>query len=318
MQRVELQIERVRRETENEEFTETTGIQDQEFVDFLNDAQKDMQSAIARQHQNVFIAEDLQDVVSGQEAYALPDDIFLDNRITNVWYSDTGKSRDNRRLRSGTLTERIFDRSNVPALYIRRTGEILLSPIPRSFVANGLTINYVRKLPELDVRRAQISAITLDTNTRQITSLTLDTTSDFQRDELLKDAYMCIVDRKGVQTMSRIEFTDIDPNTGVVTVESGFTYREGETAENGFYVVRGYNATNVSDLPDTCERYLIQYSNWKAFKRDSSADSGEGSQELLSMRDELVGVFAQVDDDVKHIAIDDTQFIDDDDLWVAF
>jgi hypothetical protein len=317
MRRVEQQISRIRRETENEEFTDTTGIQDQEFIDALVDAQRDMQSAISRQHQNVFIAEDIQDIVGGQELYDLPDDILLNNRISNVWYSDTGRTRDNRRLRSGTLTERIFDRSNVPALYIRRSGKILLSPIPRSTIVNGLTVNYQQKIPDLDVRRAKIASVTLDTSTRTITSLTLDTTVDFQREELLEESYMCVVDPKGDQQMSRIEFTDIDNTTGVVTVSGSFVYKEGETAQADWYVVRGYNTTNKCELPDTCERYLISYGEWVMNKRDSSADSGESAQELYAIRDEIVESFKKVDDDVKHITIDDTQFIDDDDLWVS-
>jgi len=316
MRRVEYLIERSRRETENEEFTETTGIQDAEFIDFLNDAQTDIQSAIARQHQDVFKSEYITNIEAVQESYDLPDDILLDNRITNVWYSDTGRTRDNRRLRSGTLTERIFDRSNVPALYIRDGGRILLSPIPRSTIVNGLTISYVKKLPQLDIRRAKISSITLDTGSQTITSFTLDTTSDFQRDELIKDSYLCIVNPQGEQKMSRIPFDDIDNSTGVVTVSAGFTYRDGETAADDWYVVRGYNSTNLSQLPDNCERYLTSYTNLEILKRDSSVDVGQDSTELMATRDEIVAIFAQIDDDVKHISIDDTQFIDDDDLWV--
>lgn len=319
MRRVEFLITRSRRETENSDVTDTTGIQDQEFIDYLNDGQKDIQSAICRQHQKVFVKEKIVDIVGEQEVYVLPDDIYLDNRITNVWYSDTGKTRDNRRLRSGTLTERIFDRSNVPALYIRRSGSILLSPIPRSTIVNGLTLNYVKKLPELDVRRAKISSVVLDTSTRKITSLFLDITANFDRDALLEDSYMCVVDLKGNQQMARIEFTNINQVTGEVTVESSFVYEEGETAIANWFVVRGFNAANIAtDLPETCERYLTSYTNLEILKRDSSVDVGENTQELMAVKAEVVGIFKQVDDDVKHITIDDTQFIDDDDLSIGY
>jgi len=129
---------------------------------------------------------------------------------------------------------------------------------------------------------------------------------------------MCVVDRKGDQTMSRIEFTDIDATTGEVTVDPSFVFKEDETAAADDFVVRGFNTTNRSELPDICERYLISYGEWIINRRDSSGDSVESSQELTAMRDDIVDTFKQVDDDVKHVTIEDTQFIDDDDLWTFY
>jgi len=312
MRRVENLIERIRRETENEEFTPNTGISDEEIVDFLRDAQSDLQSAIARQHQDVFIAEKKMDVVYSQEAYDLPEDILLQNRISKVWYSSSGDPRRNKRLRPSNLTERIFDRASTPAMYIRRNRQLLLNPIPTKNVVQGLTINYVKKLPDLDKRRAKIATVTLDTNT--ITSLFLDITAELEREELLKEDHLCIVSKSGDQKMRRIPFTDIDPNTGEVILEA-FTFEDGETAAAGDYIVSGYDAYNLSDLPDTCERYLVSYGKLQMFKRDSSYDSQEATSELMSMRDEIVEIFKEVDDDVKNIPINDTQFIDDMDDW---
>ena len=52
--RVENLITTARRESENDEFTDNTGISDEDFIRWLNNAQEDLQSAIVRQHQRVF------------------------------------------------------------------------------------------------------------------------------------------------------------------------------------------------------------------------------------------------------------------------
>lgn len=314
MLRVENLIKRSRRETENEEFSDNTGIAEQEFIDYLNDSQKDLQSAIARMHQNVFTVEENIDVVFGQESYPLPKDILLDNRISYVWFSRTGQAKHLRKLRSGTFTERLFDNGSDPVLYIRSNNKLLLSPIPNRAVPNGLKLVYIKKAPDLDIRRAKVSSVVLSGNT--ITSLTLDIAADLQRDELLEENYFCTVDVLGNQTMRRILFTDINTITGEVTIDPSFVFEDGETITAGNYLVKGFDSVNISTLADTCERYLVAYVNFKALKRDSSSDSFEQSQELLSMRGEIVDLFAETDDDVKNISIDDTQFIDDD--WSNF
>lgn len=313
MKRVERFIIRSRRETENEDNCSTSGIEDQEFIDYLNDAQSQIQSAIARQHKDVFIAETEQDVVNLQEAYPLPEDTLLDNRISAVYFRTQLNQSNYRRLRSGTLMERVFDRSIDPLMYIRSTGTVLLNPIPGRNVTNGLKISYVKKLPELDIRRAKILTAVVSGNT--ITSLILDTTADFDREALLEENYFCSVNKNGVQTMRRIPWDNIDASTGLVTVSPGFEFDDGETIVDGDYIVRGRDSTNQSELADTCERYFSAYLNWKVLRRDSSSDSAEQTPELVEMRNEIVEIYKETDDDIKFPAIEDAQFIDDEDLW---
>ena len=73
-------IDQIRKQTENEEFSDFTGIKDQEFIQYLNDAQYNLQALIIQQHPRVFIEEVLLDAVSGQEKYDLPSDTFLKNK----------------------------------------------------------------------------------------------------------------------------------------------------------------------------------------------------------------------------------------------
>lgn len=316
MRRVEQLIARAKRETENDDPCSSDPIVDQEYIDYLNDAQSQLQSAIARQHKDVFIDFEQYDIVTNQESYNMPEDALLDNRISAVWYSQTGQRKDLRKLRSGTLIERVFDRSFDPLMYIRSAAKILLNPIPQRSVPTGLLIAYVKKLPTLDIRRAKVLSVTTSGNT--IVSLTLDPNSDFQRDALLEENYFSITNRDGDQTMKGVPWDNIDATTGLVTVGAGFEFEDGETISVGDYVVRGKDATNRSEMPDTCERYLQAYINWKILKRDSSGDSAEQTEELLAMQTEIVEIFKETDDDIKFPAIEDAQFIDDEDLWNYF
>lgn len=326
--RVENLVVDCRRETENEEFTDTTGIQDEEFIRYMNDAQEDLQSAIARQHQRVFVKHRQYDSRAQVDTYDLPEDIYLDNRITNVWYTETGNSSDYRRLMSGQLVERVFDKSQNPALYIRSMNQLILTPIPGSSTKNAILIAYVRRLPRLDVRRATVQSVTVDGD--QITELIFDANVSFDRDALLEEGYISIVNRDGAPTMQQIPILDIDANTGLATVAPDFRFRnepmilnqttleKAETIAVGDFAVRGRFGANVTELPTVCERYLLAYMNWKILKRDSNQDSVEQTAELQSMRQEIVDIFAEVDDDTKNIAIQNTQFLDDDDLFIFY
>ena len=313
MKRVERLIARSKRETENDDDCSIDPITDEEYVDYLNDAQDQIQSAIARQHKDVFIDYKDYDIGFQQEFYDMPEDALLDNRVSAVWYSQSGAQKDFRKLRSGTLIERIFDRSLDPLMYIRAAGKIILNPIPKKTIVNGLKVAYVKRLPELDIRRAVVLSVTTSGN--QITALTFDPNSDFQREALLDESYFCIVNKDGDQVMKAIPYDNIDATTGIVTISAGFTFEDGETISVGDYAVRGKDTTNKSELANTCERYLSAYLNWKIFRRDSSSDSAEQTPELMEMQREIVEIYKQVDDDIKFPAIEDAQFIDDEDLW---
>lgn len=315
-ERVELLIERSRQETENEEFNDTLGISTNEFVNYLNDAQNDIQSAIARQHKNVFTKYKTYDIVEMQEEYDMPEDTLLDNRITAVWFSRSGQRKDFRRLRSFDVIEQIFDRAVNPIGYIRRSGKVVLNPVARTSIAGGLMVAYVRKLSRLDVRRAKV--LSVSTSGTTITSLILDTTADLQKTELDKREFFCVVGSNGEQKMKAVPFDNIDDSTGIVTITSGFNFLSTESIAVGDYLVCGKDTTNRCELPETCERFLVSYTNWKILKRDSSNDSAEQTTELQEMRGEIVEIFKDTDDDIKFPAIEDTQFIDNDDLWVTY
>lgn len=302
MRRIDFLLTQARRQTENEEFSATTGINDEELLQYANDAQYRMLSLITSTHPTVFVKESADiPVVTDQEVYDLPDDVFLENRITSVEYSSTNLDRDFFKLPPIILDERRPGARGFPNNYIRRSGKILLSPIPSSSTGK-LRINYVRRIAELDKRRGKVLSVTLDNSARTITALTLDVAEEtFDGDTLSVQDFISVVNRKGQQQMVRIEIDSIDTTTGVVTVNSSFVFDEGETISVGDYITSGEDSSTHSELPKICERYIIAYVAWKIMKRDSTEDAFEQRNELKSMESDILEAFGDTTDDVIDI-----------------
>lgn len=293
-------INQIRRQTENDN---DNAIVDGEILQYLNDAQERLHAVITAKHPRVFTEEKVYDLVSGQAAYQLPVNSFLDNKVLNVEYSYTGNTDDYYPLEPITLKERT-NYEGYPTNYIRKTGKIILDPIPDGS-AGKIRVNYVKRIPHLDLRRGEVDIATLDSATRSITSLSLSTSSSVVIDgDAFQDVeYICIVDRKGNFKMRNIPVTAVSTSSGVVSIEAGFTYDSGESISSGDYVVVGEDTSTHSQLPRNCERYLIAYAAWKVLKRDSSVDFAEQQTELLAMETDIVNSFAEVDEDYVRIPV---------------
>lgn len=294
MRRIDQLITISRKNTGNVEFTDTTGIGDDQMIEWANFGQERILSLIQREHPSILQREKVIDATTSVETVNLPDDLFLGSRVEKVEYSSTRNESDYYNLIRYTIHERFNGIQSDPVAYIRRSSQILLQPKPQS---NGLVrITYQKAIPRLDVRRGQVSAVTLGATT--ITSLTLDATQTIDDSTLLDYGYMTVVDSDGVVKMKGIPISAINTTTGTVTVSPTFVFETGETISVGDYVVAGKYSSTHSSLPEVCERYLIQYMDFKAFKADSNTDSEEAVAELKAMEEEIIASFAEPDVDI--------------------
>ena len=87
MRKLETLIALSRRITENQEYTDTAGIQDDEFIQFFNDAQEEIHALINQNWPHVLMGSKTIDLVTNQEAYDIPDDVYLGTRIDFVEFS---------------------------------------------------------------------------------------------------------------------------------------------------------------------------------------------------------------------------------------
>ena len=290
MRYVKYLIDQVRRETENEEVSDFVGIQDSEFLQYINDAQHHLQALIVAQHPNVFLEEYVVSTTTDQDTYTLPSDCFLENKINNVEYSSTGEDADYYILEETSLKRRNPGITGAPGKYIRMSGKNVLNVAPQS--SGKLRITYVKRLNELDLRTALIDSYSAGTITLENNTLTTNTSSLKEHD------YICIVDSDGGIIHKNVKKTSQNSlGTQVVIDTSTIT----GSPVNGQYIVGGKDTTTHSDLPRNVERYLIAYCSWKILKRDSSVDSAEMVQELSQMANDIVKSYAMISDDVQFI-----------------
>lgn len=311
MRRIDLLITQSRRSTENLDFTEDAGIQDEEILRYFNDGQDELYRTIQNVFPDMFQSEKIIQCASEQEAYEIPDDCYIGQRIDMVEYSRSGQEKDYYTLKKGDKRERLNGSSGNPSFYIRRGGEILIQPRPEG--TGKLRVLYQKTIPTLDIRRAVVFSATLATST--ITALTLDTTQALDDTSLLEDGFITIVDKNGVVKMRYIPITAIDTATGVVTIDAGFEFESGETIAAGDYVLRGKYSSTHSVLPDPFESYLLEYANTRTLIRDSSADSAELASLLDRISAGIQKTVSEPDGDVSQVTVLDTQYISYGDIY---
>lgn len=289
-------LSQIRRQTENEEYDlDNLGISDDEIIQYINDAQYNLQALVVNKHPRAFINEVIIPV-DGSESYALPTDCFLGNKVHNVEYSPSGSSEDYYPLEQETIKSRVSGVDGSPTKYIRMSGKILLTPQPTT--GGSLRVNYVQRLKELDKRQAKIT---------QSATVSSSGTFDIVTDEVLSyvkglqnEEYICIVDKKGHSIVKNIEIDSL--NNFTITCKA-HTLAEGEPINipAGSFIVGGLDTTTHSGLDISVERYLISYAAFKILKRDSSVDSAEAAQELSAMIQEIVSSYSLITDDVEFI-----------------
>jgi hypothetical protein len=304
MRRVERIIERVRRETENEEYGDTYGINDEECIDYLNDAQDRVYSEIVKTHSKFFLKEYKTQIVSGVEDFTLPTKIYL-GQISLFEYSQNSNSNNFYRLKSASILERIST-NGIPAFYIRKNKSILFAPIPNN---NGFVrITYVERLPKIDKIRAKVLSVTTLSN--KITSLVLDTSSVLDRTNLLKENYLSIVNKDGDSNMYGIPFTDINATTGEVTFDATWSFELTETISAGDFVTMGQFSVNRSMLESICERYLSLHLKNDLYDRDANqAGTQNQSIKMEKLLAEVIAAYQDNTDDMKEPPILDNSYL---------
>ena len=308
MRRATQLITVIRRQSENVQIDPDDGIEDEEVLQFMNDGQERLESAIIRTHEKSFAEDSFTDLQNGTEIYTLPFGTYINHNIIAVEYSFTGQASDYIPLRRGKLIERTSFRG-FPTVYIPRKREIIVNPIPDRSITNGLRITANPKHPRMDKRRGIVTAVTLVGSA--VTSLVVDATSGtvpYDPSDFEEYDRISVVDVDGVQQMRNIPIDNADSD-GTLTVRSSFTFETGETIAVGDYVVLGENATTHLQMPQICEKYLIEYGTWKMYMRDSSSDSQEQGGVVSALEKDIVDAFAEISGDVDRVPVINADFI---------
>jgi hypothetical protein len=308
MRRLELLIEAARSESLNKDYSVRIGIPQDDFVRFANEAQERLFSEAVKTHPKFFLAETIIETVAGQEAYQLPDDCHL-GHVEMVEYSSNGNPENFYRLEQAKLPERASQSLGDPGMYIRRGKELLLVSIPASSGAK-VRVTYVRQPRRVEIRRGAI-AVAAITGT-QLDGLTLSSLASLDpTNRLALLNHLSIVDRDGLQNMKAVEYDSIDVSTGVVTLTGGsHQFDSHESIAAGSFVVLGKNSVNVSDLPESCDRYLIKWMAACALERDGSVLEKRKRELCSEMLGDIVGSFSDIEHDVSYVTILTTDLLE--------
>lgn len=291
MRRVEQLIGVVRKMTENVRIGASDGIDDEEFIEVLNDAQELCQSAIVTSGKKTF-GKEWSFSAPGTESKTLPLDIWARHRILTVEYSASGNEADYYHLKQASLIERSTSAGN-PSRYTLLADKILFDRYPSG---GTFRIVYDPLLRRLDKRRAVV--VTPVASSTQLTALTIGGALFVQADYDLFDE-ISIVHADGTVLMSGIPFTAVSA-LGVLTM-SAFTFATGETCPVGAFVCLGRNASPTSALPDQCEKFLKVYGARRILDRDSSSDRATMKEDEQFMLGAIVEEFADVSGDIDEI-----------------
>ena len=305
MRTVEQLLAASRRSTGNVDFSESAGIGDEEFLQAMNDGQEEIHSLINALFPTILMAVKLQAIQANLDSYAIPADCYMGTRLDFLEYSPSGLVQDYYPVRKGSVKERINGQSGNPAYYIRQGASIIMQPPPQN--GGMLRITYQKTIPVLDKKRGTVSSVLLVGNT--ISSLYLDTATDLDATALAEQNFISIVDKNGVVKMRYIPVDSVDSGTGQVVVSAGFTFESGETIAAGDFAVRGKFASTHSQLPEVCEKYLLEYCNMRILMRDSSTDQAEVGALMQKIESTLKQAFAEPDNDPDRIPIIDPSFL---------
>lgn len=305
MRSLETLIALARQRVKETDYSSTSGIPQEVFIELANEAQDHLQMSIANVYSNEFIADTTILLSRDDETYVIPDRVLANSRIVDVQYSPTGETRDLAPLRRGTIKDR-SGASGAPSYYIHRDGTLLLNYIP-SATQGSIRVAYYRELDDLDIKRGTVNG-TPSGATISVTSA--DTTSspvNFATPPL----HICISNK----------FGDVMLRNGVVSSWSSPTLTLAANVSTylltgyalsdlaGGHITFGRYTTTTSKLSDTCERYIRIYMQKRILTINSAATSVEEDVELRTIENEILNAYADESRDVEEILVTDAEIM---------
>lgn len=302
MRRVELLIEMARKLSQNTRFDQTSGVPQDVFVQFLNNAQDSLTMEVENLKTKYFKKQVVYDVVANQEVYSYPPDCYMQHLDTIQW-TDSPSGTYWTTLYKTTTKEKITIQPGYPFAYVPyEDGFHLNPPITRG----KLYITYVRTPKRLAKRSGMVSAVTIVGG--NLTALTIDPTeTSFDPSEINSQNFICVVDKFGTVKTSNISYNSIDPITGVFDL-SGITNAVSTFTTDDFVIV-GQNTTNLPEWVDICEGYLLKHMVYEAKYGDSSSWTDSALKDMGAYFQKLSGSFATIRDDIDSIVISNLDYI---------
>lgn len=301
MRRVELLIDTARKLSQNTRYDATSGVPQDIFVQFLNNAQDSLIMEVENLKTKYFKKQVVVDVVPNQEVYSYPDDCYMQHLDTIQW-TDSPTGTYWTTLYKTTTKEKITIQPGYPFAYVPyEDGFHLNPPITRG----KLYITYVRTPKRLQKRAGQITVATKVGD--NLTALEVDPAeASFDETEINSQNFLCVVDKFGTVKASNILYESVSA-LGVFTLNP---FDLGAiTIDVGDYILVGQDVTNLPQWVDICEGYLLKHMVYEAKYGDSSSWTAQAQQDMTNYFQKLSGSFATIRDDIDAVPITSLDYI---------
>ena len=301
MRRVELLIDMARKLSQNTRYDSTSGVPQDVFVQFLNNAQDSLIMEVQNLKTKYFKKQSIVSVVNGQEVYDYPTDCYMQHLDTIQW-TDSPSGTYWTTLYKTTTKEKITIQPGYPFAYVPyEDGFHLNPPISRG----SLYITYVRTPDRLQKRAGCVSARTISGS--NLTALTVDPAeASFDQAEINASNYLCVVDKYGNLKAPNILYDSCNAS-GVFTLSSfdlgSYTFSVGD------YICVGQNVINLPQWIEIAEGYLIKHMVYEAKYGDSSAWTDAALKDMSAYFQKLSGSFATLSDDITSPPITNLDYI---------
>lgn len=302
MRRVELLIDVARKLSGNTRYDSQSGLPQDVFVQFLNNAQDSLTMEVQNLKTKYFKKQIVVPVVPNQEKYSWPEDCYMQHVDTIQW-TDSATGTYWQTLFKTSTKEKITIQPGYPFAYVPHEDGFYLNPPIKS---GSLYVTYVRTPKRLQKRAGKINVATISgTN---LTALEVDETeASFDMSEINTQNYLCVVDKFGAVKASNILYDSCN-SSGVFTLSS---FDLGtETIAVGDYIIIGQDCINIPNWEnDIIEGYLIKHMVYEAKYGDSSSWTAQANQDMQMYFQKLSGSFATLSDDVSQIVISNLDYI---------
>lgn len=286
MRRLEFLITKVRQSTDN---TDTNGISNNEIVEYFNDGQKYIETLIFKNnpYADLFKAQQVY-TANSTGIYDLPDDCLSGNSISMVEgrYNITNNNDGYSRIKPISESEIAYMFG-----YVVRNNQIIISGQNDIAQLQNIRVTYFRQLKTLDIRRGTIGVVTHNTS---IAVTSFDTTAP------LMDDHYSTANKDGDQVGANI-YSASTSSPLLTTLTDG--------AQTGDFLLSGKNACNKSELPDSCEPYLIDYVRQRIYTRNNYEDANKQMYFTEQQKQEVISIFSKNKKDDDTVPITDYAFL---------
>lgn len=288
MRRLEFLITQVRNSTDNKD---VNGISTPEIVGYFNAGQSYIETLIFKNNPYADLFKQQIEITGNTTGiFDIPADCYSDNAISLIegrFGGDTGNNSGYTRIRPISESEFAYMFG-----YMIRNGQVHISGLNTIQQLNSLRITYFKRLPTLDVRQAKVQSVIANTSITMATTPTdLYTMSDA----------VSTVDIYGDQVVPGIYFTNTSGATLTTATTTG--------VDNTQYVVSGADACNRSQLPDSCESYLLDYVRQRIYTRNNYEDAQKQMYFTEQQKMEVISIFSKNKKDEDSTPITDTEFL---------